>query len=64
MTEPKPIITIETWREAPGDFRFRATHPAGHEATGAFFKSDAAARKAAETVTFAAPGPDPDAGAP
>lgn len=56
----KPRKKTRVWREGPGDFRYEVTHPAGHSATGAHFKTTGSAEKAARAVTFAEPDPPAD----
>lgn len=52
---PKRRVT-RTWREGKGDFRFEVVTPEGHTATGAGYKTEASAKKAAKSVEFAKPG--------
>lgn len=61
-TPTKPRVETRVWREGPGDFRYEVTHPAGHQAAGAHFKTTGSAKKAALAVVFAEP--DPPAAGP
>lgn len=51
----KPRRQTRVWHEGPGDFRYEVTHPDGHSAAGAHFKTKASAAKAAKAVEFATP---------
>jgi hypothetical protein len=51
--EPGKRTKSRVWREGPGDFRFEVVDPGGNRAGGSGFKTEASAKKAASSVTFA-----------
>lgn len=47
-----PKVQTRVWREDAGDFRYEVTHPDGHTAAGAHFKTKKSAEKAAKAAAF------------